>query len=338
MRKYDYSKFKDPDWNDDWKYEGPSGPDGVFIGYPDLNDSNDMEYWGLHRINGRLEVDVRRFEYACYRLADHDCFPEALRNKGVYYVASKIHRYDYTSNYLIDSINKMKDDWEDEYKPLFKEIFSPKDAENNYRITTIAMLDSEFNDSVELGARHAALKRERTYRRIQRELYCAFITKIVVEIHRIILRALSMQLYEKPDYCVWDLMVYCNGKGIGFKKLKNWDVYLKYNSICNFLKHNSVSAYEALKKHNPECLIETEREYENGMFAVSWLKLKEASIEHLLEGIVPFLNDFCTKVLDEKPSQASWDYDDNFIDIFNELKDPDEHSGVYEAEGMSPLD
>ena len=340
MSKYDYSKFEDPDWTDDWVYKGPCGPDDEIVGYPALSDSSNIEYWGIHELqNGRLEVDIRRFEYACYRLGDHDYFPEGLRGKGDYYVASRIHRYDYTSNFLKDEIENMRKDWEKEYKPLFDKIRSPKDAEDSYRTSTLAMIgDSELYDSVELGAKWAAFERMKSYDRIIAELYCVFVMKVVVEIHRVILRSLSMQLYEKPDYNVWDLVTYCNGKGVSFYKLKNWKVYLKYNSICNFLKHNSITAYEKLKEHNPECLIEKDQQYENGMFAVYWINPKEVNVDQLLKDIVPFLMDFCVKVLGENLKDSVWDYDDKFMEIVRELEDPDEHFGIYAACGMSPWD
>ena len=198
--------------------------------------------------------------------------------------------------------------------------------------------DSEFYDSVSMGAKWAALKRMNSYNRIISELYCVFITKVVIEIHRIILRSLTMQMYEKPNYNVWDLVTYCNAKNVSFFKLKNHEVYLKYNSICNFIKHNSISSYETLKKYNPECLIDSEIKYENGMYAVSWLNPEHVNVDKLLKDIVPFLMDFCVKVLGENLEDAAWDYDDHFIEIFNELKDPQEHLGIYAACGMSPFD
>ncbi|AGI85435.1 hypothetical protein MMALV_06960 [Candidatus Methanomethylophilus alvi Mx1201] len=355
MAKYDYSRFKDPDWSDDWVYQKPKpytyNPDKEpnetteeekeYVGWPDPQIACDKEYWGIHEVKGgRLEIDVRRFEYACYRCGDHDpYFPEALRKKGPHYIASKVHRHDYTFNYLMDSIRNLKEDWNYEYKPLFNKVFSPKDAEDNYRTNTMMMFgDSEMFDSVELGSKWAYFNRMNTYYRIQAELYYTFLTKVIIEIHRIILRAMTMQLYQNTEYSVFDLKTYCNGAGVDFYHLKNWKVYLKYNDIYNFLKHNSIQAYEKLKKFNSKCLIETDQKYENGMFAMDWLNSKEINIDELLSDIVPFLQDFCKKVLGEDLKQAEWDYDDYFIETQKELEDPMEHFGIYGACGMSPWD
>lgn len=346
MAKYDYSKYGDPDWSNDWTYEKAKERDAMiedgsseeFVGWPDLDQCEDMEYWGIHEVNGHLEIDVRRFEYACFR-TDHYRFPKELRNRGDYYIPSRKHRHDYTYNYLIDNVNALRADWKNEYEPLFKKILSPKDAQDSYRINTMATLgDSEFYDSVEIGATWAMIQRTEAYDRIIRELNCVFITKVVVEIHRIIFRTLSMELYEKQDYSVCDLMTYCNGRGVRFYDLKNREVYQKYNNICNFLKHNSIKAYNTIKKYNPECLIETKCEYENGMFAAPWLNYKEVDIDRFLEEIVPFLTDFCVKVMNEDPKQAEWDYEDQFIRTIRELRDPGEYLGINAACGMSPFD
>ncbi len=260
-----------------------------------------------------------------------------MRGKGSYYIPSSVSKHDYICNYLNDSVSNLWKDWNLEYKPLFDKIFSPKDAENSHRISALATIsDSELFDDAELGSKYAAFKRMKTYYRIQAELHCVFIINVVIEIHRIILRALSMQLYEKPNYNVWDLVTYCNGKDVSFFSLKNCRVYLKYNNICNFLKHNSVSAYKTLKEHNPECLREINKEYENGMFAVEWINFKEVNIEKFLSDIRPFLEDFCVKVLGEDLKQAEWDHDEHFMEIFNELKDPEEHFGIHAAVGRSP--
>ena len=355
MAKYDYSRFKDPDWSDGWVYQKPKPykynpdkePDDAteeekeYVGWPDPQTACDREYWGIHEVEGeRLEIDVRRFEYACYRCGDHDSyFPEALRNKEDYYIPSRAHRHDYTCNYLLDSVNHLKNDWNDEYKPLFEKIFSPKDAEDSYRTNMMCMFgNSDTFDSIETNARFMGFQRVSTYRRIQSELYCTFLTKVIIEIHRIILRALSMQLYQNPEYSVCDLKSYCNGAGVDFYKLKNWKVYLKYNDIYNFLKHNSVQSYETLKRFNSKCLIDTKQKYENGMFAMYWLNPKEVNIDELLSDIVPFLQDFCKKVLNEDPKVAEWDYDDYFIETQRELEDPMEHFGIYGACGIGPLD
>lgn len=320
MGKYDYSKFTQDGWCDELR---------------------EQEYWGLHEVDGRIEVDVQRFKYACEQATAMECFPKELSDVGEYYIPSKKKRYDYTSNYLSDSIHSLKEDWEQEYKPLFEKISSPKDAEDNYRLTTMAMFgNSDTFESIELGSKWAMLQRMGTYNRIINELNCVFLIKMCTEINRILLRALSMELYQNPDYSVRDLITYCNARGnVRVQSLKNWNVYSKYNNVYNLLKHNSRRAYEVLEKYNPECLRKDTRvEYDNGMFSYNWINLEEVSVDEFLEEINPFLMDFCEKVLGEDVNRADWDYDGYFLGTFHECCDPMEYHGIYGACGMSPFD
>lgn len=341
MEKYDYSKFKDPDWTDDWSYSKriKLEDEEEFPGYPDIEDARQNEYWGIHEVNGRLEIDVRRFEYVCYRFTEEErYFPKALGRKGPYYVPSKIHRHDYTYNYLMDCLDALRQDWSREYRPLIDKVLSPKDAKDNYRINTLMSIgDSESYEDVELGSVWAALKRISPYHRIRNELYCIFLTKVIIEIHRIVFSSMARNHYRSGRYSVSDLKSYCNGAGIDFYTLKNWKVYLKYNDIYNFLKHNSVSAYWTLKKNNPECVLQNMGKYKNAMYAANWLDMSNISIDELLSKIRPFLEDFCKKVLKENANRAKWDYDDYFLETERELEDPMEHFGIYAACGMSPF-
>lgn len=320
MGKYDYSKYKDEEWSADLLKQ---------------------DFWGLHEIDGRIEVDVERFALACELATEPSYCPEELKKIGGYYIPSKINRHDYICNFLYDSLNALKKDWNEEYKPLFKSICSPKEVADNHRMTNMAMFGNKDTfDSIELGSQYAALQRIETYERIICELRCVFIIKVCTEINRIILRTLSMDLYENPNYSVRDLITYCNAKSnVSVENLKNWGIYTKFNNVQNFLKHNSRSAYEILKRYNKECLIEKpDTEYENGMFSYYWINFKEVDIDNYLEKVGVFLEDFCKKVLNEDVDRAKWDYDQFFLDTNNELKDPNEHFGINDSMGMSPLD
>ncbi len=319
MGKYDYSKFKENGW---------------------CSELREQEYWGLHELKGRLEVDVDRFKYACEQANGMELFPKDLEKEEKYYIPSKKMRFEYTSNYLMDSVADLKNMWEEEYKPLFDKIRSPKDAEDSYRTSTMAMFgNSDTFDSIELGSKWAYFNRLSSYNRVIDELYCTFIIKMCTEINRIIFRALSMEVYENPDYSVRDFIIYCNGNDIEVQTLKNWGVYTKYNNVYNLLKHNSKRAFETLKRFNPECLRDDiDIDYENGMFSYAWINQKEINIEEFLDGIRVFLIDFCKKVLNEDVNRSDWDNDEYFMWVYHQLMDPMEYHGIYGACGMSPWD
>ena len=320
MSKYDYSKFKDND----------------------SIDMEKMEYWGLHEVDDRIEIDIERYEKACRMVPADEMVPMMLRGKKEYYVPSKRSRYDYASNYLLDCLDGLKDDWNEEYRPLFDSIRSPKEAEDGYRISTIAMFgNSDTFESIDLGSKLARIRRIWKYERVIEELHCIFIMKVCAEMDRMLLRALSMRLYENNEFSIQNFISYCNGmnKDVRVTALEGWRSFSKLHDINNFLKHNSRKSYEILKKFHPECVYEgVEAEYENGMFAFNWIILKEADIETFLEDMRTFLREFSKGIMGEDLERASWDYDDYFIDAFNEMKDPLEYLGIYGAVGMSDWD
>ncbi len=320
--KYDYSEYGG------WENHGWT------------DDMRKQEFWGIHEVDNRIEIDVKRFRFACEIAGEPEYFPKKIGDTD-YYIATKKNRYDYTSNYLTDSLNNLQNDWDNEYKPLFNSILSPKEAGDNYRTTTMAMFgNSDTFDSIELGSRWAEFERSKSYGRIITELHCVFITKVITEINRILLTALSMDKYDNTDFSVRDFVTYCNAKNkVSPETLTNWDVYSKFNNVNNFLKHNSRKAYDILNKFNPECVRENgDLEYTNGMFSYPWINMKELDIDRFLIDIREFLMDFCEKVLGEDLERSEWDYDGYFIDTYHELMDPMEHLEIYGACGMSPWD
>ena len=60
------------------------------------------------------------------------------------------------------------------------------------------------------------------------------------------------------------------------------------HKINNFLKHNTIDAYNGLKKEYPKnvCSVENKTaksQYENGMFAGDWIIIKDGYIDKLFK-------------------------------------------------------
>jgi len=300
--------------------------------YPEESFSyvNEMNYWGLHEVNGRIEVDVKRYEQACGTLF-REFLPDKLKGRDGLYIPSKKHRYDYTSNYIKDCLDSLNKDWEYEYKPLFKSITTPEQVREKSRLNAI-MFESDMDciDEIDVDAALDGFRRIESYNRIIRELYCVFIMKVCAEIDRIILKSISDKRYEEIDYSIHDFIVWCNGKNhsVGVQSLRKWDQFRKIHDVNNFLKHSSIRSYEALKKFHPECLIEYEEEYENGEFPYDWINLKETDIDQFLSDMRIFCEEFCEKILGENLQMSYWDHDDYFRHAYHELRDPWTYLGV----------
>lgn len=94
------------------------------------------EFWGFHPKKGRLHIDTKRYKKACESVGITDFLPEGLfqpRNT-TYFIPAKIHRDDYKVNIFRDLISDLKREWEEEYKPVFSKIKTPRETYDNYRI------------------------------------------------------------------------------------------------------------------------------------------------------------------------------------------------------------
>lgn len=321
MTHYDYSKYELGDWN----------------------DMLNTDYWGIHEVNGRVEVDVDRYVKTISNVGAYEYLPDGIKALHGLYVPSKKRALDYSVNGLVGAIRNLRADWNQEYKPLFAKIRTPAQAENDYYVNTIMFLgDSELYDDAATNAGFVGVQRSFEYNRIFRDVYCVFISKICAEVDRIILKAFADLRYENEDYSIRDFTTFCNAKKpkISVYSIKKYKTYSKLHNVNNFIKHNSVSAYKALKQYNPDCLDkewDARHPYENGMFAIDYINLDEADIDRFLEEIEVFLKDFCKKILNEDYVRCSWDSDDFFRRAVFDVHDQKEYLGIYGSVGMGPI-
>ena len=108
--EFDYSKYKkDPSWSDECFSE--------------------PEYWGVHRVGEELIIDVQRYKETFEDFGASGFIPSYFNeNSDMYFKPHKKDRYDYKVNLFRDLINEFKDDWLQEYKPIFKLIRTPSEV------------------------------------------------------------------------------------------------------------------------------------------------------------------------------------------------------------------
>lgn len=92
----------------------------------------------------------------------------------------------------------------------------------------------------------------------------------------------------------------------------------KLYAIWNFLKHNSLSTYEALKNSYPEAIIEVNRKYTQGEFALFYINFDETLINTLLTELKEFFIEYCNLVFGENFESTQWNYNDWFIEKVND--------------------
>lgn len=305
---------------------------------------NPREYWeyfGIHSKRGRIHIDTKRFK----KIMNQDGTTEFLYNgmfknrTTTYLIPSKIHRHDYKVNLMRDLLSSLQRDWEDEYKPLLSQIKSPNDVYENTRLNSIAMTScADDLDEIEVESRLAGFRRERQYRIITQSLYCQFISKICIEVDRFTLIFIKELGYSKKDFGVGNFSAFTDElKGLKkanlIKNLKEYNTYNLLHKINNFLKHNTIEAYNQLREEYPRnvCSVENKtanKSYENGMFAGDWIIIKDGYIDTLFKKLLEFFEDYCEKFISEDLEESKWNYDDYFKNVYKEVKNLNSYLGL----------
>ena len=301
----------------------------------------EYEFWGLHPKSGRIHIDTKRYAKACEMIGIEDFMPKGMfANRSTpYFIPAKQHKYDYIINVFNDLLDDFQRDWESEYKPIFKMIKTPKEEYENTRLSQLAYTsDIDDLEDIEFNSLMSSIKREKKYRHVVQSLYCQFIQKLAIETDRIMLIAMCKLGYKGTDYNFNSFVKFSDGlarnrKGKKINQLDKYNAYNMLHKINNFLKHNTISSYLDLKKYYPDNVASKENgtaniEYENGMFAGDWIIIKDGYIDDLLKKLRKFFKSYCEEIVKENVEDAKWNYDDYFINAFNEMKNPAKYFGV----------
>lgn len=308
----------------------------------DHSTLEEFEFWGFHKKSGRLHIDTKRYKKACEKVGITDFLPSGLfqERNSVYYVPSRVNRYDYKVNIFRDMLGALKQEWEEEYKPIFSKIKTPKEVYENVRLGELAYTScSDDYDEIEVDARMAAFRREETYNKVMNELYCMFLQKITTEVDRFTLIFMEQCGYKGTDFSFEHFMEFTE-KYIGkersldlFKSLNGYNCYSLLHKINNFLKHNSKDSYKALYHTFPKNVRSVKNgnateDYQNGQYAGDWIVLKQGYLDKVFDKLIAFFEDYCRVVLKEDIEQSKWDYDEYFISAYNEMRWPEEYFGI----------
>lgn len=195
VEKFDYSKFeKDPYWGSDVL--------------------KDYHFWGVHPKDNRFHIDTKRYKKMCKWIRIEEFMPEGmfLNRNSVYFVPAKIHRNDYKVNIFRDLLSELKEDWFNEYKPIFDLIKTPKQVEDETRTSEWMFTScSDDCDEIDANATMAAIRRDSKYQEVIRSLYCQFITKVAVEMFKGFLDYLFLFRSEIRSFriiALWKIVVF----------------------------------------------------------------------------------------------------------------------------------
>lgn len=69
--------------------------------------------------------------------------------------------------------------------------------------------------------------------------------------------------------------------------------------------------------------------YENGMYAGDWIIVKDGYIDDLIKKLKIFFKNYCKKFLEEDIEEANWNYDDYFLETYENLRYPEKYMGLW---------
>ncbi len=303
-------------------------------------DTSEYTYHGFHLKDGRYHIDTKRL----ILLKEDYCFPKDLfttpRNTH-YFVPKYKNKNDWAINILIGTLNRLSRDWNEEYKTVIRKIETPKEVEEKVRINEIAMTSDMVDlDQIQEDAFFAGIRREAKYEEVIKSIHFQYIQKIFIEFFRAILITIKDRGYEnKDDFTYGELCKYIQNKfNVEHKranplfKLPHYKHFDVLNKIDNFLKHNTLSSYNALA-NNPfekdeklkrfqSSFVYSSKEagqlYCNGMYAGDWLKIGPTFIDETLENLKEFSKELCKLLYDENAKEASWNSDEALIQILRD--------------------
>ena len=147
-----------------------------------------------------ITIDYVPYDRDLYRFING--IKEIFENRRTpYFIPTAHKRSDYKFNIFKDLINDFRNEWVEEYRPLFRYIKSPTDIYNTSRTNGIMITScADDIDEIECEAFISAFRRRNQYKHVIKSLYCAFISKLSTEIDRITLVVLTELGYKSKDF------------------------------------------------------------------------------------------------------------------------------------------
>ena len=286
--------------------------------YEKLRDDQ-VEYYGVFTKDGRVKVDTKRYR-KFMNLPD----TKIEHRQTVYYQPSRIHRSDYYCNRFRDTLQELKNLWLNEFSLAIKAIKTPKQVEDDVRIGYLQNGVYEYDEASTIGV-FEGMKRIEKYKFVIKSIYAQFFHQMMSQIDALCLRICVANGYREKDFSKEKFDVYIQGlqkqNAIDFPNFNNYAIYDKAYRVWNFLKHNSLKAYNQLKKYYPEMVYDPNNNYRNGDPAISVLKINEKYIIYCLDNLHLFFDEVCERGFKENIKDADWDYDDYFLNEANDFLD-----------------
>ncbi|MCL2555406.1 MAG: hypothetical protein FWE03_00105 [Firmicutes bacterium] len=282
-----------------------------------------------------------------------------FRNRSTpYFIPQHKSRHDYRFNIFRDLIGGLRDEWFYDIKPYIEfgkqgrkydrfvksyPVVGEPNPKISYKVSPLGGIeftttpyegcdDNPYDEHKDEAGNilqffnhdKAAYIEKRKLANIFNSLQLHFIQKLAIEVNRALLIVCSELGYKEKDFGLKDFFVFSDGLAKSKKKPKI-KTFTKYNAfnllfkLNNFLKHNTVQAYETLKDNYPDNILKTQKTpYENGMYAADFVYLQADYLDKIFDKLIIFFGEYCKNILGENIEDADWNYDDWFSDLLTE--------------------
>jgi hypothetical protein len=250
---------------------------------------------------------------------------------GTFFRPAKKNAFDYNVNYMLDGLVKIRRQWDKSKRMIIEvlssisgKIFTPIDDD----LAMCGIVDpAEAADRANMRTLMSQSFAEHEKKDLPVILYAQVFHQMASHIEALFLKTLTRCGYEGDKFNRNVLYAF---KGNNQENVKTLDGFIdldKMYAIWNFIKHNSLSTFGALKDGFPTVV--KEGEYSQGDLACYFVNFDDDLIESILKGIAIFIRAYCRLVFKEDCEEAGWNSEEFFLAVVrNEIRGIEDPLGV----------
>lgn len=296
--------------------------------YEEKTGRDCYEFYGIHINGDRIKIDSKRMKKICGCEGPNELYEAALKiaeipRNTAYFVPKKKKKLDYVTNEFRAKIDSLREQW-NELKKAFVNVKTPEQVTEEYRLNAIAKTcHSEDIEEIDVTAMMKGIERINAYERIEISVCSQFIHQMATELDAIMLRKcrfLGFDPDKENQIKRNDMHTYLHGWVHGAYKIEDIqnykEVYRKFFTVWNLLKHNSENLFYKVKENYPDMLLTNS--YRNGEMSMYYLKIGNDYIEKMLDDLKVFYEDVGEKFFGEDKEESKWNYDEYFTGVIHE--------------------
>ena len=284
---------------------------------------DDTRYYGVYidkkRGHCKIKIDVKRY---CKMIGLSDAQLKVVKNRKThYFMPAKKEWSDYNCNQLVSLVCEIKSEWDNRYVLIIEDVIDSvklkKSISADNDLFLCGILD--YDEAAAASAMHN-FRIEKQEQRIKTELYMnlnaqifhQMVSKITAKIYSVLIS----NGFERKQFNRNDLYNFKGNDPSEVQKLRGFDSYEKMYLIWNFIKHNSVKSFEALKSKYSQVLLQTNNKivYQAGDLAYQHIAFSKEMVDDILLGVGEFFKNYCQLTFGEDYQRAQWDYEKYFLD------------------------